>query len=208
MMTQGCGDGKSACSPSAQIKADYEYFRQRTDAKACQAGNKTYCSYAENHPVETALFGLVGFGAVGLIPAAVESITVGSAITTGTISTTFVKTANTVCGGDCSDEINTGTNTVYRVIEQGKTIYVGITNNFAQRAGYWFTKNNWDIKPIMGLNQNLSRMDARAVEQYLIDMYRLPNLENKINSIAVSNPQIYELLNRANKLLNQINFFE
>jgi hypothetical protein len=47
-----------------------------------------------------------------------------------------VETIYQACGGDCSDEIKTGTNTVYRVMEQGKTIYVGITNSINQRATY------------------------------------------------------------------------
>ncbi len=226
MMTQGCGDGKSACSPSAQIKADYEYFRQRTDAKACQAGNKTYCSYAENHPVETALFGLVGFGAVGLIPAAVESITVGSAITTGTTATTFAETANAVCGGDyCASEvrgasktaqsllpavqnakrqtvasINTGTNVVYQYIENGVARYYGITNNFARRASEHLNSRGWIIEPIQGL-ESLRRYDARFVEQVLIQTAGLPNLYNKINSIGALNIFYQEAIQRGTEIL-------
>ena len=44
-------------------QADAEYNRQRLDSLQCQAGNETYCSYGELHPVETAAFvfgGLVG----------------------------------------------------------------------------------------------------------------------------------------------------
>jgi len=46
-----------------------------------------------------------------------------------------------VAGGvGCADEpgcVNTGVNSVYQVAQGGRTIYVGITQNLAQRAAYW-----------------------------------------------------------------------
>ncbi|MBI5840803.1 MAG: RHS repeat-associated core domain-containing protein [Chloroflexi bacterium] len=37
-------------------KEEVEYYRQRNDALKCQAGNDTYCSYGEKHPIEVATF--------------------------------------------------------------------------------------------------------------------------------------------------------
>jgi hypothetical protein len=107
----------------------------------------------------------------------------------------------------CQDKaINTGTNTVYQVVDKGKTIYVGITKNFPQRAAYWQSAKGWAIQPIKGLFENLSRSDARAVEQVLIERVGLSNLANQINSIAASNPVYNDAITRGNFILNQIGF--
>jgi hypothetical protein len=61
MPVEGCGDeGKSQCAPlpgevELNIRRANE-FRQTTERNQCKAGNKLHCSYAENHPVETATF--------------------------------------------------------------------------------------------------------------------------------------------------------
>jgi hypothetical protein len=102
---------------------------------------------------------------------------------------------------------NTGTNTVYHVVEEGRTIYVGIAQNFSQRAAYWSSQQGWDIVPYEGLSENLSRFDARAVEQVLIENYGLANLENQINSIAASNPIYMEAIQRGSEILQSIGFF-
>lgn len=93
---------------------------------------------------------------------------------------------------------------MYQVYKDGVVIYVGITKFFDQRAAYWLNKEGWDIKAIPGLFEKLSRFDARAVEQVLIETY--PNLVNQINSIAISNPIYQEAITRGKEILNIINF--
>lgn len=129
---------------------------------------------------------------------------------------------NTLCGGDgCTSEvqdvnriiqenlpaienetsnlantINTGTNVVYQAVENGMVKYVGITNNFLRRASeHLNSERNIFIQQIPGLN-NLSRFDPRAVEQVLIKEIGLPNLLNKINSIATTNPIFQTAISR------------
>ena len=92
---------------------------------------------------------------------------------------------------------------VYRIIENGKTVYVGITNNLERRA----IQHGARLTPIM---EGLSRADARAVEQRLIEEFGLErnggSLRNKINSIARSNPVYEDALRRGTQLLEQIGF--
>jgi hypothetical protein len=66
--------------------------------------------------------------------------------------------------------------------------YIGITDNFRVRAAQHYYKTNGlrDIKKISGL-ESLTRDQARAIEQALIEKYCLENLDNKINSIASKN---------------------
>ncbi|MDI7278174.1 MAG: GIY-YIG nuclease family protein, partial [Anaerolineae bacterium] len=101
--------------------------------------------------------------------------------------------------------IRTGSTTVYRYLENGKTRYIGITDDFARRAGEHLSSRGWAIQPIKGL-QNLSRADARAVEQALIEHYGLSNLLNKINSISPRNPMYGTMLQRGNQILRLIRF--
>ena len=116
--------------------------------------------------------------------------------------------------GDCTNEveegfdaINTGTNVVYRSAQNGVTKYVGITNNFARRASEHLRTRGWVIEPIQNL-ESLSRFDARAVEQVLIEHYGLENLYNRINSVATNNPIYQESIRRGTDLLNQIGFLD
>jgi RHS repeat-associated protein len=207
-------------------KNQAEEDAQRNRQLYCQAGNTLYCSYAQNHPVDTAVsitVGMIGAGAAAavLTPAGTATAGIVAAGTTTLGATTYttvagygasagtaLETANLACGGDmCADEINTGVNTVYRVMQNGNVIYVGISQNWLQRSSYWFNTMGWRAEPINGLFNNLSRADARAVEQVLINLYKLPNLNNVINSIATSNP-IYNSANiRGNYLLNLINYY-
>jgi filamentous hemagglutinin len=90
----------------------------------------------------------------------------------------------------------------------GKVVYVGITNNVERRAAEHLATKGFDIDVIPGL-ETLSRSDAKAVEQVLIEAYGGPNggqLANEINSIAVSNP-IYAVSKvRGCMLLGSVNF--
>ena len=98
-------------------------------------------------------------------------------------------------------EVVTGSNIVYQGWQQGQR-YIGITKNWVTRQSYWI-RQGMTIRPIPGL-QNLSRTDARAVEQYLIEYYGLGNLSNKINSIATTNPLYNDAMVRAERILKTI----
>jgi len=105
--------------------------------------------------------------------------------------------------GDPTNEIQTGINTVYQLVENGSTRYVGVTNNFMRRAGEHMSQKGWQIEPIQGL-ENLSRYDARAVEQVLIERYGIGNLYNQINSIATTNPIYQKAIERGTEILKHI----
>lgn len=100
------------------------------------------------------------------------------------------------CGGKTS---------VYRAAGAGGTTkYVGITDNFKQRAAAHLRQKGISIDKIPGLS-DLSRADARAVEQVLIESHGLGKsggtLINKINSIAKDNPAYGDALKRGVELL-------
>ena len=90
---------------------------------------------------------------------------------------------------------------------KGVVQYVGITNNFARRAAEHLTSKGIHIEKILA---NLSRSDARAVEQALIEIYSLEKnggtLVNKINSIAKTNPIYAKQLERGYELLKSIGY--
>lgn len=82
--------------------------------------------------------------------------------------------------------------------------YVGITNNIARRALEQYRSKGIDIRPILN---NLSKADARAVEQVLIEVHKLEKnggtLINKINSISNKNPIYKESIKRGAEILKQ-----
>lgn len=89
-----------------------------------------------------------------------------------------------------------GKSCVYSCVIDGVTRYVGITDDILKRGQAHLREKDIVITKIRGLD-NISRSDARAVEQTLIDYYGLGKnggtLINKINSIsAVKNPTKYE----------------
>jgi filamentous hemagglutinin len=78
-----------------------------------------------------------------------------------------------------------------------------MTNNIERRAAEQLADKGLTIRPIAGL-ENLSRWDARAVEQVLIQENGGPaggQLINKINSIARSNPGYAKAIKRGCALL-------
>jgi hypothetical protein len=83
--------------------------------------------------------------------------------------------------------------------------YVGITSQFAIRQATHLRKLGINIAPLL---ENLTKADARAVEQVLIEMYKLPKnggtLLNKINSISKANPAYGEALKRGAELLKEV----
>ena len=102
--------------------------------------------------------------------------------------------------------LTTGTYVVYRYVVNGVTRYIGMTSDFARRAGEHLRQRGWQIERIQGLDQ-LSRVDARAVEQVLIEHYGLDTLLNQINSIAATNPIYQNAIQRGTVILNRIGFF-
>lgn len=90
--------------------------------------------------------------------------------------------------------------TVYQAAPNSQP-YVGITNNLTRRAGEHLINKGIQIEPVI---ENLSRSDARAVEQVLIEQQGLPNLLNKINSISPNNPVYPVAIQKGNDILNQL----
>lgn len=101
--------------------------------------------------------------------------------------------------------VSGGGNVVYHSVVDGRTIYIGITNNLERRAAEHLGSRGIIIDAIPGLT-NLSRADARAVEQVLIEFHGLSKnggtLINKINSIARTNPRYAAALTRGRELLH------
>ncbi|WP_052519707.1 hypothetical protein [Archangium violaceum] len=85
--------------------------------------------------------------------------------------------------------------------------YVGITDKMARRSAEQFRQRGLHIDALM---ERLSREDARAVEQALIEIHGLSKnggtLMNRINSIARSNPKHAAALRRGLELLESIGY--
>ena len=101
-----------------------------------------------------------------------------------------------------------GTTTVYRSLNAaGDVQYAGITNNLARRAAEHLRGSGIQMEKLMG---GLSRSDARAVEQALIEVHGLGRnggtLLNRINSIARSNPAYADQLRRGYELLQTVGY--
>ena len=102
-----------------------------------------------------------------------------------------------------------GITVVYESVENGITRYIGITDNIVARAAAHLRQKGIAINPIPGLG-NLSRLDARAVEQVLIELHGIAKnggtLLNKINSIAQSNPIYADSIRRGMDILKRVNY--
>jgi len=101
-----------------------------------------------------------------------------------------------------------GAHSVYISLStQGRVQYAGITNNLARRSVEHLRQNGFEIQKLLG---KLTRDDARAVEQALIEMHGLAKnggtLVNRINSIARSNPRYAAMLRRGRELLESIGY--
>jgi hypothetical protein len=90
---------------------------------------------------------------------------------------------------------------------KGQVQYVGITNDIARRHAEHLRQSGFDIRRLLG---NLTREDARAVEQALIELHGLSRnggtLLNRINSVARSNSKYAALLRRGRELLESIGY--
>ena len=90
---------------------------------------------------------------------------------------------------------------------QRQVQYVGLTDDMARRAAEHLRERGLQIQKLLG---GLSREDARAVEQVLIEIHGLEKnggtLLNRINSIARDNPKYAALLRRGLELLESIGY--
>jgi hypothetical protein len=117
----------------------------------------------------------------------------------------------TVSFGSNADIIASGVSCVYNCVINGVTRYVGITDDVLRRGAEHLRVRNIQIEEIQGLS-NLSRADARAVEQTLINFHGLGSqggtLLNQINSISrVTNKTKYEAaLVRGAEILRSIRY--
>lgn len=106
-----------------------------------------------------------------------------------------------------------GNVSVYRAFNEatGEVSYVGITNDVSRRQLEHARGKGIDIYEIDKLT-NLTRQDARAVEQTLIELHKLEKdggtLINKINSIAETNPQYADSLMKGIEILKETGYLE
>ena len=106
-------------------------------------------------------------------------------------------------GGFIPPSLGTGEVSVY-ISKLGKSVvqYVGITNDIVRRAGEHARSKGIVI---IELITKMSRADARAVEQVLIEWYEMNKnggtLLNCINSISPQNPVYTQLIERGNEIL-------
>lgn len=106
--------------------------------------------------------------------------------------------------------IKTGTHVVYQSLDaSGNVNYIGITNDLERRAAEQLGQKGIRIQAIPGLT-NLSRTDAQAVEQVLIENYGLGKnggtLINKINSISPTNPIYPKAFQRGTQILQTVKY--
>jgi len=89
----------------------------------------------------------------------------------------------------------------------GEVQYVGITNNLERRAAEHLLAKGIKIKGLKGL-ESLSVTDAKAVEQFLIDLHCGPKGQPlyKINSMARTYPSYANCLRRGFELLEAIHY--
>jgi hypothetical protein len=85
------------------------------------------------------------------------------------------------------------------VYQKAETAYVGITKNLAAREAQ-------HGEPLVKVVGDLTRKQARGVEQAIIENKGLANLTNKINSIAKTNPIYQEAVQFGKQLLKSIGF--
>ena len=113
-------------------------------------------------------------------------------------------------GGTTSVVVD-GKTCVYSCVVDGQTRYVGITDDVQRRGREHMKSKGIEIEQIDGLD-NLSRDDARAVEQALIHRYGLGKdggslSYNKINSISPTKRTEYEnAIVKGNELLDSVDY--
>jgi hypothetical protein len=94
--------------------------------------------------------------------------------------------------------------TAYRVVEEGRTTYVGITKRTLAERG---AEHGKELERIAG---GLSKKEARGVEQALIEHHGLGKnggtLTNRINSIARANSIYNEAVTFGRQLLESLSY--
>jgi len=129
--------------------------------------------------------------------------------TGNTTTTTRNKPAPTQTTVAVNNSANSGTTTVYRAVNPvtKEVQYVGLTGDFGRRQLEHLRERGFQIREVLG---GLSRSDARAVEQALIELHGLGKnggtLLNKINSIAKTNPDFAQLLQKGYDLLKAASY--
>lgn len=110
-------------------------------------------------------------------------------------------------GGTASAGAGRGAWTVYRAVVNGEVKYVGQTINFLRRAADHLRGIGLRMQKVV---DGLSKFDARAVEQTLIELHGLGRnggtLLNRINSIAKTNPVYAESLRKGMEILQSIGY--
>jgi RHS repeat-associated protein len=86
---------------------------------------------------------------------------------------------------------------IYQGIRNGKVVYWGLTNNFSRRVA----EHAGRFDDIIEVFPNLTRRQARGLEQLMIDKYGIQNLENIRNGIGVSNPNMMQYFQDAVRVL-------
>lgn len=81
----------------------------------------------------------------------------------------------------------------------GKLPYVGMTGDFVRRFGEHGRQGRFVVR----LAQNLTKAQARALEQWLIDQIKLKNLANIINSISSKRSLYLDALSEGEKLADE-----
>ncbi|WP_244135049.1 filamentous hemagglutinin N-terminal domain-containing protein [Burkholderia sp. BCC0322] len=119
-------------------------------------------------------------------------------------------TNGTGTSGNSGISPDSGKTAVYvSVAPDGTVQYVGMTDHIDARAAAHMSQKGISIDAIPGL-ENISRADARAVEQVLIEYNGLGKnggaLLNKINSISTSNPIYASSLSRGMGILKYIGY--
>ena len=148
-----------------------------------------------------AVYGYVAGGSVALTS---EGLLVAGSNGLGTLA------ASQAALGTASISTAGGGITVYRAMDAaGRVIYVGITNSIVRRGGEQLRNLGIRIQAIPGL-KNLNRIQARGVEQALINLHGLEKnggtLLNKINSIATQNPVYESMVQYGNEMLKNVNY--
>ncbi|WP_244136306.1 filamentous hemagglutinin N-terminal domain-containing protein [Burkholderia sp. BCC0405] len=149
-----------------------------------------------------------GGGCVMMVPLVSSGATVASG--QAPLLSDSNSTNGTGTSGNSGISPDPGKTAVYVSVAPDGTIqYVGITDNIDARAAAHMSQKGISIDAIPGL-ENISRADARAVEQVLIEYNGLGKnggaLLNKINSISTSNPIYANSLSRGMGILESVGY--
>ncbi|WP_026506600.1 polymorphic toxin-type HINT domain-containing protein [Butyrivibrio sp. MC2013] len=123
--------------------------------------------------------------------------------------TYFVGSTNVLVHNFCASEeefntwLNKGeaNNSVYHGMEGGNATYTGITKQPIQNRLYQHLRSGKPFNELKVRFPKLTRNQARAIEQFFIEMPEGPNLRNIINSISPDNKYYYQAMEWAAKYI-------